>query len=58
MDFRVALLVKVSHRRALFSSSSASLLSHNLQTHGKEVMTQYCLCGEALPQLQEEELRC
>ena len=58
MDSRVASLGKVSHRRALFFSSSANLLSHNLQTHGKEVMTQCYLCGEALPQLQEEELRC
>ena len=56
-DSRVASPVKVSHRRALFSSSSANLLSHSLQTHREEVVTQHCLCEEALPQLQEEELR-
>ena len=45
-------------QKTLFSSSSANLLSHSLQSHRKEVVTQHCLCEEALPQLQEEELRC
>lgn len=45
-------------QKTLFSSSSANLLSHSLQTHRKEVVTQHHLCEEALPQLQEEELRC